>query len=82
MIDGVCPKCQSGKIYRSISEEGEGLTAGTYQALVEVMAGKTQATLRMNTYICTNCGYIELYAAAQPDPQVFKHAEGWEEVGK
>jgi predicted nucleic-acid-binding Zn-ribbon protein len=80
MNDGFCPKCQSSHIYRSVSEEGEGLTAGSYLALVEVMAGKTQATLRVSTYICTTCGYIELYIANRADLEVLQTAEGWQKV--
>ncbi len=80
MNHGVCPKCQSTEIYRGLSADGEGLTAGSYISLIELITGKTQTTLWLNTYVCQLCGYIEMYIANQDGLAQLSQAEGWERV--
>ncbi len=80
MKEGVCPKCTSTEVYRGLSTEGEGLTAGTYNALVEVSAGQTQTTLWVETYVCRACGYLEMHVANRDDLVVLAQADGWEKV--
>jgi len=81
MNDGVCPKCHSTEVYRGSCAEGEGLTAGSYSVLVEVMAGKTQTTLWVDTYICRACGYLEMHVANRNDLGVLSQADGWVQAG-
>ena len=77
---GICPKCNSSEIYRGISTDGEGLTAGSYISLVEIRAGKQQATLWVDTYICRACGYLELFVANPADLAFLPQADGWVKV--
>ncbi len=80
MTSGVCPKCHSTQVYRGSATEGEGLTAGTYNSLVELSAGKTQATLWLDTYICGACGYLEMHVANRDDLSLLTKADGWEKI--
>ena len=80
MKNGVCPKCNSTEVYRGSSTEGEGLTAGTYNSVVEIIAGKTQTTLWVDTYICRACGYLEMHVANRDDLAVLPQADGWEKI--
>jgi hypothetical protein len=77
---GHCPKCNSTEIYRGTSAEGEGLSAGSYSSLIEVVAGNIQTTLWLETCICCSCGYIEMRVANRQDLAVLPQAEGWEKV--
>ena len=80
MIFGTCPKCSSHEIYRGISTEGEGLTPGSYPLLAEIRAGSEQTTLWIDTFICKECGHVEL-SVANPDAlALLPQADGWERV--
>jgi hypothetical protein len=80
MPNGVCPKCFSTEVYRGTSTEGEGLTAGSYNSIVELSTDKTQTTLWIDTYICRACGYLEMRVANHEDLNALPQAEGWEKV--
>lgn len=82
MNNGICPKCNSTEVYRGTSAEGEGLSAGSYNSLIEIIAGKTQTTLWINTYICRTCGYVEMHVANCQDLAVLPQADGWEKVAQ
>jgi hypothetical protein len=77
MNHGVCPKCHVSEVYCSLSADGEGLAAGSYLALIELMAGKSQATLWLNTYVCRACGYVEVHVANRDELALLPQAEGW-----
>jgi len=80
MKNGVCPKCHSTQVYRGASTEGEGLSAGTFNFLVEISREKTQTTLWIDTYICRVCGYVEMHIANRDDLQALPEDDGWEKV--
>ncbi len=80
MIDGNCPKCSSNEVYCGPSTEGEGVSAGGYNSLVEIMVNGKLATLWLNTLICRACGYVELRIANQSDLDLLSGADGWEKV--
>ncbi len=80
MLNGVCPKCQATEVYRGVAAEGEGLTAGSYLAQVEIMAGQTLLAINLDTYVCRQCGYVELYAANPIDLALLPQADGWLKV--
>ncbi len=80
MNNGTCPKCNSTKVYRGSATEGEGLTAGSYPAIVELITGKSQTTLWIDTYICKVCGYTEMYVANRQSLVALPEADGWEKV--
>ncbi len=80
MKNGICPKCQSTEVYRGASTEGEGLSAGTYNSIVEISAGKKQTTLWVDTYVCRACGYLEMHVANRDDLAVLSEADGWEKI--
>ena len=82
MNNGVCPKCNSTEVYRGTASEGEGLSAGSYNSLIEIIAGKTQTTLWIETYICRSCGCVEMRVANRQDLAALPQAEGWEKVAK
>ena len=80
MKNGICPKCHSTQVYRGVSTEGEGLSAGTYNTIIEIDSGKSQVTLWVDTYVCCACGYLEMYVANRDGLAVLDHADGWEKV--
>lgn len=81
MINGVCPKCLTADVYRGVAAEGEGLTAGSYPAQIEIIAGQDQLALSLDAYLCRHCGYVELYTANPVELDWLPHAEGWVKVG-
>ena len=82
MNNGICPKCKAREVYRGPSTDGEGLSAGSYASIIEIMAGKTQTTLWVDTYICHECGYVEIYVANRADLDVLACAENWSKVAE
>ncbi len=80
MKTGVCPKCHSTEVYRGASTDGDGLSTGTYNAVVEINVGKTQMTLWVDTFLCRACGYLEMYVANRDDLRKLSSADGWEKV--
>jgi predicted nucleic-acid-binding Zn-ribbon protein len=80
MINGVCPKCQAAEVYRGVAAEGEGITAGSYPAQIEIIAGQNLAAVNLDTFVCRRCGYIELYAANPVDLEWLPQADGWVKV--
>ena len=80
MLNGVCPKCQAAEVYRGVAAEGEGLTAGSYLAQVEIMAGQTLLAINLDTYVCRQCGYVELHVANPIDLALLPQADGWLKV--
>ncbi len=80
MQDGVCSQCGSTEVYRGIAGEGEGLTAGTYTASVELSAGSARMTLDVDTYICGACGRVEMRVANRDDLWILQQADGWVKV--
>jgi len=80
MTNGVCPKCNSTQIYRGPATEGEGVSAGGYNSLVEISVDSKLTTLWLNTFICCACGYVEMHVANHCDLEKIPDAEGWEKV--
>jgi predicted nucleic-acid-binding Zn-ribbon protein len=78
MRQGHCPKCSSTQVVHGLSADGEGLSAGSYPALIEVMSGSARTTLWLDTYLCCDCGYVEMYVANQAELGAMAQAEGWE----
>jgi predicted nucleic-acid-binding Zn-ribbon protein len=52
---GVCPKCGSSEVYRR--RGGMASSHGVFLLL------SLLRYLEIDTYVCTNCGYIENYTA-------------------
>lgn len=77
---GNCPNCLSDEVYHGLSTEGEGLSAGSFNAVVEVLAGRDPRTLRVDTYVCGRCGHVELRILDPRDLAQLAHADGWERV--
>jgi rubrerythrin len=80
MHHGVCPNCQAAEVYHGLATEGEGLSAGSFNAVVEVLAGRHPRTLRVDTYVCARCGHVELRIADPHDLDQLAHADGWERI--
>ncbi len=80
MKNGICPKCKATEVYHGFATEGEGLTSGSYTLLIELMTGKTQTTLWVDTYVCRACGYTELHVANPEDLAGLPLADGWDKV--
>jgi hypothetical protein len=71
---GVCPKCESFEVYRRrtgmVSDSGVYLWLGLLKYI------------EIDTYVCTNCGYIENYTADKKQlAQIARHKK-WERVGE
>ncbi len=82
MKAGVCPKCNANEIYHGLAAEGEGLSAGSYPSLIELVRGKKHTTLWVDTYICRRCGYVEMHVADNADLASLEGADGWEKVAQ
>ncbi len=55
MKDGLCPKCGAQTVYRrKFIWPGYGISS------IQVKEEMSQ-TLPLDNYICTSCGYVELY---------------------
>ena len=80
MHQGVCPNCQAAEVYLGLATEGEGLSAGSFNAVIEVLAGRDPRTLRVETYICGRCGHVELRVSDPHDLAQLTRADGWERV--
>jgi predicted nucleic-acid-binding Zn-ribbon protein len=80
MDKGICPKCSASEVYRGLVSEGEGLTAGSYPLSIEMMTGKAQVTLWVETYICRSCGYLEFHVTNRSELEALSQADGWVKV--
>lgn len=67
MKSGQCPKCGSSEVYRK-----------TRGALEEGVSISLWAAATLDTYICTNCGYIENYVL--DDSNFTKIVKKWDKV--
>ena len=71
MKNGVCPKCSATEVYQAdgYPHQREMITiSGT--VLVKAVAP--------DRYVCTSCGYVELYVASAEDRQTIRDA--WQKV--
>ena len=60
MQNGRCPKCNSTEVYRgtqSLLQAGEGLLH------LVAYVKNTGVNLMLDAYVCSNCGYVEMYVA-------------------
>ena len=80
MNHGTCPTCNSTEIYCGSATEGEGVSAGGYNSLIELSVNGKLTTLWLNTFVCRTCGYVELRIANQRDLDLLSGADGWEKV--
>ncbi len=85
MKNGICPKCKAEEIYHGLATDGEGLSAGSYCLCIEIIAGassdeREQKTLWIDTYICSACGYVEMYVSNWEDLPNLPKADGWIKV--
>ncbi len=67
MKDGICPKCDSREIIRSLPVN-EHVDYNARMTLALVVHAKPQATIskgtvksRLFAWVCAKCGYVELY---------------------
>ena len=60
MKNGTCPKCNSTEVYRYVG----GLKAGGGECHLEVGLWSPKDII-LNTYLCSHCGYLEMYIADQ-----------------
>jgi predicted nucleic-acid-binding Zn-ribbon protein len=67
MKRGRCPKCDSSEVYRK-----------TRGPLEEGVSISLWAAATLDTYICTNCGYVENYAV--DDGNFAKIVKKWRKV--
>ena len=73
LAEGICPKCHCTEIYTS----ERGLIAGTPAVLN--LHDIWRGTATINSYLCSKCGYIELFMAdAKHLPDIF---QTWKRVG-
>ncbi len=76
MKNGICPKCQSGEVYRHKgSENSERITLK--EAAIPVFGAFAQITWP-DKYVCLSCGYIEYYLPEAANLELVK--ENWEKV--
>ncbi len=80
MHEGTCPNCLAVEVYHGLATEGEGLSAGSFNVVVEVLTGRDPRTLRVDTYICGNCGHVELRIIDLRDLAQLACADGWERI--
>ena len=72
MKTGVCPKCKSDEIFVWKASNG----SFQYFNYLPIRNWWGMGHLRIDTYVCANCGYIEQYL---PDKEsARKIADSWE----
>ncbi len=79
MKSGHCPKCNSTEIYRGTSGT---LVAG--EGWIHLQNLKTGANIMFDAYVCTNCGYVEMYVADSSKaklPGLSEDKKFWQKVG-
>jgi hypothetical protein len=74
MKNGYCSICNSTEVY--VMTGKTPLVAGSILHL-EVKHGMDWRTFDLNTYMCTNCGHMEMFANR---PEFLKTADGWKQV--
>jgi predicted nucleic-acid-binding Zn-ribbon protein len=57
MRSGVCPKCREESVY----EKENGFMLGTSSFGLRVRIGFWMPAATQMSYLCTKCGYLELY---------------------
>lgn len=82
MQDGICPKCQSEKVYVA---DMHGLHAGIID-LPKIQLYRENKwipdidILLSKAYLCQNCGYYEFYAQDPSKLSRLSESENWKKV--
>lgn len=78
MLAGICPKCGSRSIYRSVKINDAGLSKGNHiQVHQGILTGKF---VNLVHYGCGGCGYLESYLADEKSIEYMR--EYWEPLEK
>jgi predicted nucleic-acid-binding Zn-ribbon protein len=75
MKDGKCPKCNSTQVFR-----GAPATLAAGEGKVHLENFKTGSNLMLDSYVCANCGYVEMYvteASKSKLPDLAKDEKFW-----
>jgi hypothetical protein len=80
MNHGECPKCKSNQIYRGCTADGQGLSSASYPAQIEISTLQGPVTFWIDTFICQDCGYVEMFVANAEECSRLSQADGWEKV--
>ncbi len=75
MRSGLCPKCRTPTVYRKTDGIGLGGSRG-----VHVRTSWATAASPAECYICTRCGYFEMYVL--DDAKMAEVTSTWEKVGQ
>ena len=73
MKSGLCPKCRTPTVYRK--RDGIGQGEGVY-----VRTSWATRASPVECYICTRCGYFEMYVA--DEKKMSEVTSTWEKVGQ
>ena len=73
MKNGTCPRCNSRDVYH---EAGHALQ----EEKITLKPGLFGGTSAPDRYVCTACGYVELYISSAGDLQSIR--DSWERVTK
>jgi rubredoxin len=72
MKSGTCPKCKAQSVYNKLG----GISYG--DGAFHVYTGAISRGMRVDSYVCANCGYFEAYV---PDPAKLQEvAKTWTKV--
>ena len=74
MKDGVCPKCNSRSVYKG--EEGKGVLLYEFH----VYTGRLHMPTPYVSYVCTTCGYFEVYVTDQKVLAEVPNSKNWTKV--
>jgi predicted nucleic-acid-binding Zn-ribbon protein len=79
MKNGHCPKCNSTEVYR-----GAPATLAAGEGWVHLENRKTGTNIMLDSYVCANCGYVEMYVAEASKvklPSLAEDKKFWQKVG-
>lgn len=86
MKSGKCPKCGSAAVYRSRGKSSldTGVRAGDGAPLLNIRHQKRLfddfKLLYFETYVCSRCGYLELYVEDLKELAKVETADNWDHV--
>jgi len=81
MRTGKCPKCNSRQVFMRV-EEGLHIRGSSYGVAV-----RAKQDIKLATYVCSECGFVEQYAAEMGDDrkplsraEVLASGDGWQKI--
>ncbi len=86
MHNGICPKCSSEQVYNAPAEStttGMGTSEGLlYLQILNANWLSTVTQVRLSSYVCQSCGYIEMYVDDAEALSKLEASANWRKVDR